>query len=107
MRQRALRIIILLWLGWYLAGPLAEVVDRWDGPRAEVHDIQSNAGGRLTLLAAAFCFAIFWVKKLREYCRDLSRTFCRQLPSLRFTHLLALGTALPVDIHSPPFPLRI
>jgi hypothetical protein len=107
MRRRALRIIILLWLGWYLAGPLAEVVDRWDGPRQEIHDIDFNLGGGATLVAAVFCFAVFWIRKLRERCTDLARTFCRQLPSLRLPQCLALGPALSLDIHSPPFPLRI
>jgi hypothetical protein len=107
MRRRALRIVILLWLGWYLSGPLAEVVDRWDGPRQEIHDIQFNAGGGVTLVAAAFCFALFWVKKLREHDSDILQTLCRRLPNLSFPQPWGLRPAPSFDIHSPPFPRRI
>ncbi len=107
MGLRLLRIVILLWIGWYLTGPVAETIDRWDGPRQEMHDILFNAGGRVTLFACAFCIVIGEAKKQRERCsRPLiffQRYLCDPMPPT-----LAFLAVLPdVATHSPPLPLRI
>lgn len=107
MKRRLLRIIVLFWIGWYISGPVAETFDYWDGPRQEVHDILSNAGGKLTLLACAFCLIVFQARKLRERYA-LSR---KSVPSgIVAPVTLTVGCTrrlLPASIHSPPTPLRI
>jgi hypothetical protein len=107
MRVRALRIVILLWMGWYLTGPLAETVDRWDGPRQEIHDILFNAGGGVTLVACAFSLAVLQARKLRERCSQPLGTNRLQ----PFIVALLLPSCLPfaVDVatRSSPPPLRI
>jgi hypothetical protein len=100
-------MIVLLWIGWYMSGPLAETIDHWDGPDQEIHDILFNAGGGVTLLACAFSLVILQAKKLRESCSlpDHSErppaAGCALGPAAAVLHLLT------VSIHSPPTPLRI
>ena len=107
MRRRLLRMIVLLWIGWYLSGPAAETFDYWDGPHAEAHDILFNAGGGVTLVACAFSLVVLQAKKLREMC---------SLPDVggRAPAVAASRISLPVHLlplpasnHSPPTPLRI
>lgn len=101
-------MIVLLWFGWYLSGPIAATFDTWDGPLQEFHDIQFNAGGGVALIAAVFCFSILLVKKLQE----------RFLSPFRYvvqgTHLKmalvcprVLQEATVYSNHSPPLPIRI
>ncbi len=108
MRRRALRIAVLVWLGWYLSGPVCETFDFWDPPRAEVHDVKRNAGGYVTLVAAFFCFAVFLSRKFRERCSFVPTVIQFSLPSLSFW-LPDFGIpATPASCHSPPLsPLRI
>ena len=68
MTRRALRILILLWLGWYLSGPLCETIDFWDTPPEEMRDVMRSAGGAATLVAAIFCFGMLLFRKWRERC---------------------------------------
>ncbi|MGH9470032.1 MAG: hypothetical protein ACRD1N_06800 [Terriglobia bacterium] len=108
MRQRALRIAVLLWLGWYLSGPLCETFDFWDPPRAEVHDIQRNAGGAVGLVAAIFGFAIFLIRKWRERCSFLPEVLRGCFLSLSFYLPIFAVPTTPASSHSPPLlPLRI
>ena len=108
MRGCVLRVIVLLWLGWYLSGPLAATVDTWDGPRQEARDIQFNAGGGVVLLAAVFCFSILLAKKMYERisirCGDARLSFTALddpgRPRAVWNATLSVG-------HSPPFPIRI
>lgn len=100
MKRRVLRILVLLWLGWYISGPLCETIDFWDTPREEMRDVMRSAGGAATLVAGIFCFGILLFRKWRERCslqaRDLRHRFLPlhfQLPT--FTLLTA----------SPPCPL--
>jgi hypothetical protein len=108
MRGHAIRIIVLLWLGWYLSGPLAATIDRWDGPREETHDIEFNAGGGVVLIAAVFCFAILLAKKFRErFLSPFRNVWEAVAPDLVFARL---GIYLLANLdcsHSPPFPIRI
>ena len=107
VKRRLLRMIVLLWIGWYVTGPLAETLDHWDGPHQEIHDILFNAGGGVTLIACAFSLVVLQARKLKESCA---------LPRNSERALAADGTLGPViaelrlsttSIHSPPFPLRV
>ena len=107
MKWRLLRIVVLLWIGWYVAGPVAETLDYWDGPHQEIHDILFNAGGGVTLVACAFSLVILQARKLKDLF---------SLPRNSERALIAGGTLgpviaelclSPISIHSPPFPLRV
>lgn len=107
MKQRLLRIIVLLWIGWYVSGPIAETIDHWDGPHQEIHDIMFNAGGRVTLVACAFAMVVLQAKKLRDlcfapqHCEGLAVAGALLAPAFTRFH------SSPASIHSPPTPLRI
>jgi hypothetical protein len=108
MKGRGLRLVIVLWLGWYLSGPICETVDRWDGPRQEANDIFFHAGGGLVVLAAAALVAPRLLKGLREAIRQSFAPnpfwqLARQAAVLTFVCYLPL----PIPAHSPPLPLRI
>jgi hypothetical protein len=108
MKRRGLRLVILLWLGWYLSGPICETVDRWDGPRQEMNDIFFHAGGGVVVLAAAALVAPPLLKRLRE---SIVQYFTPNplWPLARQVAVLALVCDLPVPIpaHSPFLSLRI
>ncbi len=110
MKGRILRILVLLWLAWYIWGPLDPVVDYWDSPRQTLSDMERQANGTVVLVAAAFAFAPLQVRKLRE----------RFHRSLRAMRSVAVAPAAPLEplwaalaptpiqtIHAPPAPLRI
>lgn len=108
VKRYALRIAVLLWLGWYLAGPVCETIDFWDPPRSEMTDVKRNAGGFVTLIAAIFCCAIFFVRKWRERCSFLPGVLRRRLLPLIFYLSMFAMPAAPASSHSPPLlPLRI
>jgi hypothetical protein len=108
MKRRALRVAILLWLGWYLSGPLCETFDFWDPPQAEVHDIERSAGGVVTLVATIFCFAIFVIRKWRERCLFLAGALWSGFLPLTFYLPASTLPVTPASSHSPPLsPLRI
>ena len=107
MKRRSLRLLVLLWLGWYLSGPLFETVDFWDSPQEEIVDLVRSAGGAVTLVAAVVWFGIALIRKLRERCRYVAGAIrgrilplVAQLPSF-------LPLTIPTPSHSPPVPLRI
>jgi hypothetical protein len=102
MKRRALRIAVLIWLGWYLSGPVCETFDFWDPPRAEMHDVRRNAGGYLTLVAAAFGLAAFFIRKWRQRSSFLPGALWASFLPLAF-HLQGLAIpATPPSAHSPP-----
>lgn len=109
MKGRAVRLITLLWLGWYLSGPMCETVDRWDGPRQELGDVLFHAGGALVILAAATLVGPRLLKRLSEaVVRSLAPN--RLYPSTvsRCAGLVFSGDLLaPKTANSPPRPLRI
>ena len=107
MKRRLLRIIVLLWIGWYAVGPVAETFDHWDGPRHEVHDILFNAGGGVTLVACAFSFVILQAKKLRERCSLPHNSVRAGIVASVLGPIACEPRLLPASIHSPPTPLRI
>ena len=107
MRRRTTKLLVLLWLGWYLSGPVAQFVDSWDSPQEEIGDIARSAGGAVTLLAGVICFGIALFRRWRDRWLGFART-ARRL-------CLPLGPATPdfpfpapfYIIHAPPPPLRI
>ncbi len=107
VKRTALRVVVLLWLGWYISGPVAETFDFWDGPRQEVHDILTNASGRLTLFACGFCLILFEARKLRaRYSLSRKSAYLRKgAPAV--LHIACEPVRLLTPIHSPPTPLRI
>lgn len=108
MRYQTLRIAMLLWLGWYLSGPLGASFDSWDPPREAVHDVARNAGGAVTLVGAIFCFAAYFIRKWRERCSFPARILRGWLPPLSFYLPTFVVTARPASSHSPPVsPLRL
>src|SRR5262249_38793043 len=107
MKRRAVKCLVLFWLGWYLSGPVAETIDFWDPPTEEMRDLVRNAGGAVVLVAAAVCIGIVLLRRLREGLRCLAETFRQRSLPLTFTTPLCIPLAAPTPTHSPPLPLRI
>ena len=107
VKGRLFKIVILLWLGWYLSGPVEEMIDSWDPPREEMHDVMRNAGGLATLLAVGVCFALAVLRKLRERCKYFARLISQRVCFLILKLPILLPFAVPAPAHSPPTPLRI
>ncbi len=107
VKRRLLRIIVLLWIGWYAVGPAAETFDYWDGPHQELHDILFNAGGGVTLIACAFSFVILQTKKLRERCSPPHHSVRTRIVASIFEPFVFEPRLSLASIHSPPIPLRI
>ncbi len=108
MKRRVIRILILLWLGWYLSGPLAATIDFWDSPQEEMKDITRDAGGAVTLIAAAVSIGIALARKLRERSLCLAMVLRRGFVPLVSEAPSFLALAAPAPAHSPPpTPLRI
>ena len=108
MKERAIRILVLLWLGWYLSGPVCEALDFWDTSQDELQDIVFHASGALVLVAAVFCAANLLSYKLRRFILAIAR-----LLQSRHIDLVPLESAIPMRLvlsageHSPPTALRI
>ena len=110
MKGRILRIFVLLWLGWYIWGPLDPVVDYWDSPRQTMSDMERTANGTVVLIAAAFAFVPPHIRKLRErFRRSLraGRTVAAAPAGPLEPVIAALAPILVQPIHAPPVPLRI
>lgn len=108
MRGRAIRFIVLLWLGWYLSGPLAAIVDKWDGPQQEWEDLQFNAGGGAVLIAAVFCLAVLLAKKYRERFLSPHGNVSEAVVSILASGPLPTRWLANLEPNrSPPFPIRI
>src|SRR5262245_63914829 len=73
MSGRSLRVLFLIWLCWYLAGPLFETFDFWDTPQEELLDIASSTSGALIWAAAEVCLAVLLLRQLCKYSRGLAR----------------------------------
>jgi len=107
MRRRIMKLLVLLWLGWYLSGPLAQFVDSWDSPQEEIGDIARSAGGVVTLLAGVICFGIALFRRWRDGCLHLARAVRRLRLSVGFKPPIFRALTPSVAVHSPPLPLRI
>lgn len=102
-----LRIFVLLWLAWYIWGPVDPMVDFWDSPRQTMADMERAAGGVVVLIAAGFVMAKLLSRNLRERFRLASHTALGLIvcPAQVAT---ASHFSIPYQlIHSPPVPLRI
>ncbi len=107
MKPRAIRVLLLLWLGWYLSGPIAETVDFWDSPKEEIRDVMRNAGGAATLFVAVIYVGIALFRKLHQRCALVARVVCARLSALNLDGLILLLVPAATPAHSPPSPLRI
>lgn len=107
LKQRAIKFVLLLWLGWYLSGPVAETIDFWDSPTEEMHDVLRNAGGTAVLVAAAVCIGIVLLRRSREGFGHLAEALRHHSLPLICTFPVCLPLAAPIATHSPPAPLRI
>ncbi|MDE3181165.1 MAG: hypothetical protein KGM47_16095 [Acidobacteriota bacterium] len=106
-KQRLIRILVLVWLGWYLSGPIAATFDFWDPPREEMHDVERNAGGLVTLIAIVVCFGIVAFRKLRDRFSSLAKALSSPFVVLVFRLLTYIPSTPPAFSHSPPALLRI
>jgi hypothetical protein len=105
MNRKVLRILFLLWLGWYLSGPLFEMMDSWDTPQEEMIDIFWSAGGAVSLVAAGACIGILVFRKFRDLCCYLASSATSAEPArlLTFECPWVLSTIIPapnLDISS-------
>ena len=72
MSRKFLRILFLIWLGWYLAGPVIETFDSWDNANEEMLDIASSVCGALVWAAALVCLAIVLLRELLKHSSYLA-----------------------------------
>ncbi len=107
MKPPAIKLLFLLWLGWYLSGPIAETIDSWDPPQEEIRDVMRNAGSVATLFMAVVCVGIALFRKLRQHCALVARVVCARLLPLNLDGLILLPVPAATPAHSPPSPLRI
>lgn len=108
MKRRLLKFAILLWLGWYLWGPVDPVVDFWDTPRQQMSDMVRAAGGTVVLTAAAFALAQLQFRNLRDRLRLAASAPVGIMTGHPPTTIpVAPVSALLLRSHAPPIPLRI
>ena len=107
MKRRSIRFLVLLWLGWYLSGPLVETVDWWDSPREEVADVATSAGGFVTLVGVAICLGFCLFREWRDRCLAMAKLVRQQAPLLiSYPHLFR-SFSPPWRVHFRPISLRI
>ena len=87
------KVLIFLWLGWYLSGPIVETIDTWESPQNEMQDVIFNAAGMLTLIA----LAVLCRRSLHQVVRYLVLTF---LPA-SYQMQLSLSSVSEQDIIHP------
>ena len=107
MKRRGLKLLLLILLGWYVAGPVVETVDCWDDLRAEICDIAHSAGGLVTLVVAGVSLGMLLFRKWRERCSLLAKAFQGWFESVSLPALLTLAVSVAPVSPSPPPPLRI
>lgn len=108
MKGQILRIFVLLWLAWYVWGPLDPVFDYWDTPRQTMSDMERSANGTVVLIAGVFVFASLQARKLRErFHRSLRVVRTAVAVPLDPVYGVALALIPVQPIHSPPVSLRI
>src|SRR5262245_46174851 len=98
--SRSLRIVFVIWLICYLAGPLVETFDDWDTPQEEMTDIATSAGGVLIWAAAGVCAAVALLRQFSKHCRE-SALLGLNVPLLLLR--LDLACFVPVSRPAPVF----
>jgi len=83
MNRRVLRFLFVLWLCWYLSGPLFEAIDFWDTTQQEMGDIEWYSVV-LTLLAVGLCVGMFLFRQFCACCSYLARSALGELSPLSF-----------------------
>ena len=106
MSAQFVRIVFLIWLGWYLTGPVVETFDFWDTPQEEMADIASSIDGALVWAAAAICLAILVSRELCRCCSYLTEAGLLDLRSLILFQLEDCSATEP-SILTGSTPLRI
>jgi len=94
--MKTLKVLIFLWLAWYLSGPILEMIDTWESPQNEMQDVIFNAGGALTLIV----LAVLCRRSLQQLRRYLLLTLLR----LSYRIPLPLSSVSEQDIL---YPLRL
>ena len=107
MKRGTVKVFFLLWFGWYLSGPVAEMIDFWDPPTEEMRDVQRNVGGAIVLVAAAVCIGILLLRKSRALFRQIAGLIRQLFSHLTWSPSVCPPLTLSVLTHSPPLLLRI
>lgn len=107
IKRRLVRIVVLLWLGWYVWGPVDPVVDFWDTPREQMRDMVRAAGGIVVLVGAGFAIAQFQSRNLRDGLRASSHTALGLIACLVPVSAVSCFSVPSQVNHGPPVPLRI
>ena len=106
MNAQFVRIVFLIWLGWYLTGPVVETFDFWDTPQEEMADVASSIDGALVWAAAAICLAILVSRELCRCCSYLTEAGLLEL-SLIWVPLVDPSATEPGSVLTGSTPLRI
>ena len=103
MSRQFLRVVFLIWLCCYLAGPVFETFDFWDTPQEEMGDIASSACGVLIWAAAGLCVAVFVFQRFCKYfgCLAAFRVNLLSPLSLKLPSYLTAAARIPVLDTSP------
>ena len=104
MNRRVLGILFLLWLAWYLSGPLFETIDFWDTPQEEMVDVFWSASGTLSLMAVGLCVGVFLFRRIRELCCSMASSLVIeksvQVPAFKHSSSTSLRPSPSLDITS-------
>ena len=107
MKRRVVRVFVVLWLGWYLWGPVDPAVDWWDSPRQTMADMVRAAGGTAALMGAGVAMALLQSRKLRDGFRLCSHAMLSLVVRSVQRVTVAFLSIPEQPIHAPPVPLRI
>lgn len=107
VKRPLLKIVILLWMGWYVWGPVDPVVDFWDTPRQEMSDMVRAAGGTVVLIAAGFALALLQFRNLGDRLRLVAHSPAGVIGHPSETVFIGPAEVPSLRSHGPPIPLRI
>jgi len=98
MSRQCLRVVFLIWLCCYLAGPVFETFDFWETPQEEMGDIASSACGVLIWAAAGLCVAVFVFQQFCNCFGCLAAFPVNLLSPMSFTFPSYLTAAEPIPV---------